>query len=1328
MNVPRAFIAAVLGLLCGCAWFQEPVQRAPDREPPAATAESVSPAGAPADSLAPSDSALAGEAPPPGRVPAEPVPADGRPPEVSGEAVPPEALAGEDHWELDGQALNAVTTPEGQVLRIEYPVIRHETLLLNARRGTYLVDRRLGRLQENVIFQDGDVTGRSDAATYSRDTEVLTATGNLEVQSDSLYLRGVRGTYDRNAGRIELYEGFEAWSGQRHLTGDRGTWNRNTDSVLVEGSVRLSDRGEDSWVTGTRLDHDLVRDLALVTGHPQLVVNPEAGGSTRILGRRIWLDRSGAARAGGDVEVYRGAVVGYADSAAFFRDDRLAVLYENPRVTERNGTMIGDTLFIHFDEDERLDRVTVHGNAFLRYAPTDSVKSGELSIVQGDSLTMYFADGEADHIVVFGNARSSYTPPPTDNPEETGSNVAQGDTITIFLEDAEVDRVTVVGNAKGVYTFGAGPATGSDSLAAPVFPDSLRGGRGRGTAPGDSLAAGPGDSSTAAPGDSLAAGPGDSSTAAPRDSLAGWMPWDSIGAGRDTTIGVARAGDSLAVRMPDAPRGRERVDYLADSVLFVLPDRTVDLIGGAKVDYGELTLTAGRIRFYADKRYLEAEEEPVLRDRSEGAGSELIGKRMDYNLKSRQGTIDEGWTKAEEGYVLADRLRQVGDGDYIARNGRSTTCDLIEDGKDPHFHFSSRKMRIYLGDKVVAKPVTLYIRDIPVLALPFYVFSIRKGRHSGFLTPDFDFGLGSTSGRYFKNLGYYWATNDYVDFTFSADYQERGSQFIGRVLSRYAKRYLMDGTVSFAQTIGSDRTLRDINAAHTMSVGEWNLTGRGEFRDEGFREREPLGNDLGQRLDRFLVSDISLSRRFEIGASLTASLSRREDLAEDPADGVDREILRETLPNYSFSLNSRPLGREPDAEGEGGRLPFLSTTRWSFRSSGSTTRTKNEDTRIDSTGVPGEVDTTFAIVTERNSSARHTFSLSDRRKLFGVLNLGPSLTATENWVDREFSPGDTTKGFHRALTYSTSFGGGTTAYGTFPGIGPVQAVRHTLEPNVSFSYQPEFENLTFETEDGLRRNRYPGVSASERQFLSLSVSNRFQAKVQGAEQIKRVDLFNWSLGTSYDFLADERGWGTVSSGVDLNRILGINMSFNSSHDPYRQFRVSSFQARSSFGFRGVLPGAEDAGVRGGVSSEVRDDALNRKGADIYQPSEPVGTRAGAEEPLTWNASFSLSYLGSRIEDRLDTNASLNSSVSLQVTKNWYVSYNNVWNITEGDVGGESFTLHRDLHCWEASFGGSRLGNETTFHIRINVKEMPDIKYEQGRSGDADLGGLTSFLP
>src|SRR5205823_10786915 len=132
---------------------------------------------------------------------------------------------------------------------------------------------------------------------------------------------------------------------------------------------------------------------------------------------------------------------------------------------------------------------------------------------------------------------------------------------------------------------------------------------------------------------------------------------------------------------------------------------------------------------------------------------------------------------------------KLGDDVVDVRGATYTTCNLDE----PHYSFRAGRMKIYLKDKIIARPVVFYIENVPVLALPFYVFPIRPDRHSGLLFPQFQFGVTSQGGQFVRNAGYYWAPNEYMDATLSGDYYPSRPAWRGVLEGRYRVRDKVEG-------------------------------------------------------------------------------------------------------------------------------------------------------------------------------------------------------------------------------------------------------------------------------------------------------------------------------------------------------------------------------------------------------------------------------------------------------------------------------------------------------------------------------------------------------
>ncbi len=85
-----------------------------------------------------------------------------------------------------------------------------------------------------------------------------------------------------------------------------------------------------------------------------------------------------------------------------------------------------------------------------------------------------------------------------------------------------------------------------------------------------------------------------------------------------------------------------------------------------------------------------------------------------------------------------------------------------------HFAFRTNKMKMVGKKLAVTGPVHPEFEGVPVpIYLPFGIFPISQGRHSGFLPPQFtqspQFGLG------LQGLGYYRVLNDNFDVTARGD-------------------------------------------------------------------------------------------------------------------------------------------------------------------------------------------------------------------------------------------------------------------------------------------------------------------------------------------------------------------------------------------------------------------------------------------------------------------------------------------------------------------------------------------------------------------------------
>ena len=224
--------------------------------------------------------------------------------------------------------------------------------------------------------------------------------------------------------------------------------------------------------------------------------------------------------------------------------------------------------------------------------------------------------------------------------------------------------------------------------------------------------------------------------------------------------------------------------YRADSVTLFAQDKRILMTGEARTEREGATLEAGEIDYQDAKGMLDARGSPMLFSE----GNIMVGKEIRYYTDSKRGVVTGALTSFDQGgteWFLRGSIAQDSSSRRIyAQSSEITSCDL----PDPHYHFSAGEVKWISGTVMVARPTVLYVRDVPVMWLPFVFQDGRPDRHSGILIPRIGINdvvrSSSTYNRQITNLGYYWATSDYFDLTARFDWLDNRYSTLA-VLGRY---------------------------------------------------------------------------------------------------------------------------------------------------------------------------------------------------------------------------------------------------------------------------------------------------------------------------------------------------------------------------------------------------------------------------------------------------------------------------------------------------------------------------------------------------------------
>lgn len=727
------------------------------------------------------------------------------------------------------------------------------------------------------------------------------------------------------------------------------------------------------------------------------------------------------------------------------------------------------------------------------------------------------------------------------------------------------------------------------------------------------------------------------------------------------------------------------------------------------------------------------------------AGQVVEGVRMEYNLKTRRGRVIQGTTKYEDGTTHGEIIKKTEPEVLFIRASKYTTCDA----EPPHYHFWSRDLKLIVKNKVVARPVVLFFGPVPVMVIPFAVFPARGGRHSGLIVPTY--GESADQGRYLRNLGYYWAPNDYVDVKSALDFYERfGVLFRGD--AQYVKRYRFSGNLSGSfnnqrregQARGYDLVF---NHRHTLSPSA-NLTVSGQYVSNR-RYRQELSLNPWERMRRTLRSDATLSKTWP-GTPYSGSVNLHFE--EDLQSGEETRVV----PRLGLSRAVSPL--IPQAAGApADSARWFNRIYWGYRlGMENQRRVRAVERTIYTPGAPPT--TTFSLEPPRYlAGAQQDLTVSSSQKVFRYFAATPSLTISQAWLDRWYeyrrrSDGsvDTVKHdqWRPRHTFGAGMGLGTKLYGLFRlRMGGLEAVRHTLTPSVSFNYRPDFSEPRWgiyqrfqdaagreDFYDRFAGTLYPSPGRGKTQSLGINLDNLFQYKALREGKEVKGDLFSVNLSTSYNLAADSLKWGDLSSSMQVSplrraaggmfsAVSGLTVRLNASHSfydvhrdpntgqawPVNRFypgglRLENFDLSSSF----KVVGGGKRGVEADTAARETGDRFDNP---IWRPS-----------PVPWEAGVAF-HFGERFEAGTVSSKSIwaNLNLEIQATANWKLGYNTRLDMHNRRVVSSNLTLYRDLHCWEGRFTWNPTGVGRGYYLIIAIKspQLRDIKVERQKgSGSA----------
>lgn len=158
---------------------------------------------------------------------------------------------------------------------------------------------------------------------------------------------------------------------------------------------------------------------------------------------------------------------------------------------------------------------------------------------------------------------------------------------------------------------------------------------------------------------------------------------------------------------------------------------------------------------------------------------------INYNIRTQTGDLNNSYYISEEqqAHGYADKITRTSPDIVVLENASYSACAPSE---KPQWHFEAKQIELnQQTGRGITKDARLFIKDVPVLPIPYFNFPIDDRRTTGFLTPSFGY---TNDGGLQLNVPYYLNLAPNYDLTLTPRYLgNRGAMLEGEF------NYLTDG-------------------------------------------------------------------------------------------------------------------------------------------------------------------------------------------------------------------------------------------------------------------------------------------------------------------------------------------------------------------------------------------------------------------------------------------------------------------------------------------------------------------------------------------------------
>lgn len=785
------------------------------------------------------------------------------------------------------------------------------------------------------------------------------------------------------------------------------------------------------------------------------------------------------------------------------------------------------------------------------------------------------------------------------------------------------------------------------------------------------------------------------------------------------------------------------VETKADNIRNDIPKKMTYLNKKAQVKYQDMLIEADYISIDWDKSLIFARGELDSLGRiktpaqATQAGKIYEYDQFTYNIKTRQAIAFNARTEESEGVIVAEKTKKYNDSVFFMRRGKYTTDEYFIAKKDTvaDYYLLAPNIKLIKGkekSQVITGPIQLYIEEVPTpLIMPFAILPFSDKRSAGILIPSF--GEREDVGFFLNSLGYYQPIGEHFDLKILTDIYTKGS-FNLRPEMNYKKNYRYSG--NFSADIGT--TVRGIKGLSDYSKSK---TYRIAWRHQQDTKANPfltfsasvdvvsnkfynntVNNNYAfnqNNLNAQQNSSISVVKRFlTLPVTITGTSSYSQNFSTGLAD------LK--LPVLNVAINQFYLFKPKTGTRQGLLENITVSTGLNFNNYVQTNEgelfTQAMWDKLQ-TGLKNNI----ALGTNSTIAKYFTFSLS--------ANIDNALTTKA--LNRFYNPvtnivEDTfTKKIAGYSSFSTSASLQTVLYGmlNFKKGSGIQAIRHMMTPQISFSYSPDFSAPGFGYYKNYSNDRgeitpysifdkgiIGSPNSSLQETLSFAINNNLEMKVKSKKDstgVKKIKIFeSLNFNTGYNFAAPKYKWSIFSFNGQTTIFEKLNLNTSLALEPYKiifapgenqgirtdnfgNFSIQGFNAQLSYPLSSeIFSGKEkvDLSKKYIKKGEIRNENYYFDDDDYARFTQPW--------TLNINAQYSYSKNLTRFGRKM---ASVGLDGSIKLTPFWNINGNLYYDVISKEIANTRIGFSRDQRSFTINFNWIPYGPYKVYDFFIGIK-------------------------